>query len=66
MANTGCGKEMEVHIERGFQWMEITVKCGNTSPTGFPYLCEECGERLADVNWREEAALNGENFDSDY
>ena len=62
----GCNKEMEVWIERGFSGKEITVKCGSTSPTGYPWLCEKCEEIHAGTDWRREAMMNGENFDDDY
>ena len=62
----GCNKKMEVWIERGFHGKEITVKCGNTSPTGYPYLCEKCEEIYADTDFRHEAMMNGENFDDEY
>jgi len=61
----GCNKPMEVWIERGWTGKEITVKCGSTSPTGYPYLCEEC-EIEEQTDWRYEAMMNGENFDDDY
>jgi hypothetical protein len=62
----GCNKKMEVWIERGFSGKEITVSCGSTSPTGYPYLCEKCEIVHAGVDWRHEAMMNGENFDDDY
>jgi hypothetical protein len=65
---TGCGKKMVKYVPRskGYGCFEMTVKCGDTSPTGFPWQCGECAERNAGVDWRMEAALNGENLDSDY
>jgi len=62
----GCSKKMEVWIERGYTGKEITVKCGSTSPTGYPYLCEACEIKYSGVDWRREAMENGENFDDDY
>jgi len=62
----GCNKKLVVYIHRGFTGKEITVKCGNTSPTGYPYLCEACELKHANIDFRHEAMMNGENFDSDY
>lgn len=64
---SGCGKEMQVHVAKGWGYKEITVRCGNTSPTGYPWLCEPCSERLKDVDWKREAMLNGEAWgEEDY
>jgi hypothetical protein len=62
----GCGKKMEVWIERGFGGNEITVKCGSCSPHGSPWLCEKCEEKHAGTDWRYEAEMNGEQWDDDY
>ena len=62
----GCGKKILVSVEHGFAHKCITVSCGNTSPTGFPWLCEECEIKEGDRDWRREAELNGEQWDSDY
>ena len=59
----GCGLKMTEYVPRGYDYKEITVKCGNTSPDGNPYLCEECELQYTDVNWRREDELNGETWD---
>jgi len=61
----GCNKDLKVYVERGFSHKEITVQCGSTSPTGYPHLCVECEELYKDVDWRKEAALNGETWGED-
>jgi hypothetical protein len=61
-----CGKEIQVFVERGYTYKEITVPCGSTSPSGFPWLCDTCEKKYEHRDWRREAELNGENFDSDY
>lgn len=60
-----CGKEMTVYVGR---WHEraITVKCGNTSPYGTPYLCDKCEVTHAGRDWRREAEEAGERWDDDY
>lgn len=62
----GCGKEMQEFVERGYHYKEITVRCGNTSPHGSPWLCEKCEKKNAGRDWRREAELNGEQWDEDY
>ncbi len=63
----GCGAEMKVNVQCGWSYREITVKCGNTSPTGFPYQCYRCGELNAGRQWRREAAEAGETWgEEDY
>ena len=62
----GCNKKIEVSIERGYGYKLITVRCGNTSPYGDPWLCDECEETYSDRDWRREAELAGEQWDDDY
>ena len=61
----GCGKKMEVYVPKGFDYKKIEVSCGNTSPYGDPWLCEECKPKYRNVDWRREAILNGENWDEE-
>lgn len=61
----GCGKKMEEYVPSGFDYKKITVKCGNTSPSGDPWLCDDCAERYAGTDWRREAELNGEAWGED-
>lgn len=60
-----CGKEIDAYVGK---WAErkITVKCGNTRPDGYPWLCNDCENKHAGRDWRREAEENGENFDSEY
>lgn len=61
-----CGAKFKVTVERGnWAFIEIETKCGNTSPTGDPYLCDKCAERLKNVNWRARAAEFGERYEED-
>ncbi|MCK5138806.1 MAG: hypothetical protein KAQ85_03095 [Thermodesulfovibrionia bacterium] len=62
----GCNKKIEVCIERGFGYKEITVRCGSTSPHGSPWLCDSCEEIHGDRDWRREAEEAGEQWDDDY
>jgi len=58
-----CGKKIEVDVPKGpYDYKTIEVKCGNTSPYGTPYQCEKCEEKNRNVNWRQEAAENGEGW----
>lgn len=57
-----CGKVIEVTLESG---RDIKVKCGNTSPSGDPWLCDECEEKHAGRDWRRESEENGEPYDND-
>ena len=58
-----CWKTITVHVVRGFTTREITVKCGNTSPHGTPWLCDKCEETDAHRDWRREAEEAGERWD---
>ena len=62
----GCRKKMEEYIPKGYDYKRITVRCGSTSPTGAPWLCEDCEKVHGHRDWRWEAIMNGENFDDDY
>jgi len=61
----GCGKEMKAFVPRGYAYREITVRCGQTSPSGFPYQCEKCEKKNEDRDWQREAAENGEAWGPD-
>lgn len=58
-----CHAPMTVHVPSGWDYKEITVRCGNTRPDGFPYLCDACSEKHAHTDWRHEAELNGERIE---
>jgi len=62
----GCGAKIQVFVERGFGHREITVSCGNTSPSGNPWLCEKCERLEGHRDWRREAEEAGEQWDDDY
>lgn len=59
----GCKKKIEVFIPRGYTYKEITVRCGSTSPSGNPFLCNDCQEKNANRDWRREAEMAGETWD---
>lgn len=58
----GCNKPMQVYVPRGYDYKEITVHCGNTSPYGDPWLCPSCERKYAGRDWRREAIEAGENW----
>ena len=60
-----CNEPMTAYVGK-YSERKITVRCGNTSPTGYPYLCDKCEVLHKDRDWRREAMENGENFDDDY
>ena len=62
----GCGKKIEVWVDRGYSGKEITVRCGNTSPHGSPWLCDKCEEIHEGTDWRYKAEMAGEQWDDDY
>jgi len=57
---------MQVYVPKGYDYREITVRCGNTSPSGYPWQCDECAKRNAGRDWKREAAEAGEQWDEDY
>jgi hypothetical protein len=61
-----CGKPIQVFVERGYSYKEITVACGSTSPSGYPWLCPKCEKKHENRDWRREAEMNGEQWDDDY
>lgn len=61
-----CGIRFEVYVPKGYDYKAIMVKCGSTSPTGYPWLCEKCEKLHEGRDWRREAIEAGENFDDDY
>ena len=62
-----CGKEIQVYVPRGYGYREITTRCGATSPSGEPWLCDECAKLHAGRDWRREAIEAGETWgEEDY
>lgn len=61
----GCNEPMKVYVPRGYDYKEITARCGNTSPSGFPWLCERCEKANAGRDWRREAIEAGEVWDEE-
>jgi len=59
----GCGKDIEVYVERGWHYKPIIVSCGSTSPSGYPWLCDDCEVREGHRDWRHEAEEAGERWD---
>lgn len=57
-----CNKKMTTWVPKGYDYKEVTVRCGNTRPDGDPYLCDACKELHRDTNWRAEAEANGERY----
>lgn len=58
--SAGCGKTITEYVPRGYDYKEIKVKCGSTSPDGYPWQCPACERKNAHIDWRREAAMNGE------
>ena len=61
-----CGEKIEVSVQTKYSAKIITVRCGNTSPFGDPWLCDKCAEIHAGRDWRREAIEAGEQWDDDY
>lgn len=60
-----CGKQIEVYVGK-WHHRKVTVNCGNTSPTGYPWQCDVCRIKNAHRDWRLEAEEAGEQWDEDY
>ena len=57
---------MTAWVPSGYDYKEITVRCGNTRPDGYPYLCDACAEKHKHTDWRQLARDAGEQWDDDY
>lgn len=60
-----CGEEMQVFVPHGFDYKEITVRCGSTSPDGAPWLCRKCEVEHKGRDWYQEAIEAGETWGED-
>jgi hypothetical protein len=58
-----CNKPITVYVPKGYGVKEVTVRCGNTSPYGTPWLCDDCEQKHAHRDWRREAEEAGERWD---
>lgn len=61
----GCGTPVEVWVPKGWHGKLVTLKCGNTLPTGYPAQCPSCEEANKDRDWRQEAMDAGEAWGED-
>ena len=62
----GCNTPMEVYVPKDkWNYKPITVHCGNTSHTGYPYFCYKCTKKYKNVDWKREAIEAGETWDED-
>lgn len=62
----GCGELIEVAVPTRYDYKLIKVKCGSTSPSGYPWLCEKCEIANEGRDFRREAEEAGEQWDEDY
>ena len=62
----GCGTKIPVSIPTKYSAKVIDMPCGSTGIYGYPNLCDKCQKVYANVDWRKEAMLDGENFDDEY
>jgi hypothetical protein len=62
----GCRKEIQVFVPRGYDYKEITTRCGSTGYYGYPDFCEDCALKYQDRDWKREAEEAGERWDDDY
>lgn len=59
----GCGELIEVAVPTRYDYKTIKVKCGSTSPSGYPWLCEKCEKANEGRDFRREAIEAGETWD---
>ena len=67
----GCGEKYEAYYANKMRMVE----CGSTSPTGYPWQCEDCydeeegvcyGISLSSSFYRQDAAEHGERIEEEY
>ncbi len=58
----GCGERYAEYVPHGYDYKEISVECGSTSPSGDPWQCEACAEKYKDVDFRADAMEHGESY----
>lgn len=64
----GCGERFKVHVPSGYDFKEVTVRCGTTSPTGDPWQCDKCQDDLEKQpvgSFRQDALEHGEVYDDE-
>ena len=60
-----CHGHVEVWVERGYHGKMIKMKCGSTTPSGYPAFCPPCEKKHEDRDWYREAIMNGETWGED-
>tara|TARA_R100001377_G_C3140991_1_gene92653 strand:+ start:509 stop:724 length:216 start_codon:yes stop_codon:yes gene_type:complete len=57
-----CTNEVSFHVPAGYDYREVFVKCGNTTPRGGRAVCQECAssprEMLAIADHEENVAAD--------
>ena len=57
-----CTNEISFHVPSGYDYREVFVKCGNTTPHGGRAVCQECASsprKVLDIaNHEENVALD--------
>ena len=61
MAN--CENKVSFWVERGFDYREVKVKCGNTNPYGGRTICESCYQDASEMKSirDHEESVNADN-----
>jgi hypothetical protein len=52
-----CTNKVSFWVERGFNYREVKVKCGNTNPWGDRTICDKCAgnsKTMKDIERHEE------------
>ena len=53
----GCNNKVSFHVPSGYDYREVFVKCGNTSPRGGRAVCSQCASsprKVLDIANHEE------------
>ena len=52
-----CDNLVSFYVPRGYDYREVTVRCGNTDPYGGRAVCDDCAsdaQKMRDIQQQEE------------
>jgi hypothetical protein len=58
-----CENKVSYFVERGYDYSEVFVKCGNTNPRGGRAICEKCSSNPDEMRFirQQEENIKADN-----
>jgi hypothetical protein len=57
-----CDNKVSQYVPKGWDYVEVTLKCGNTSIHGTPLYCEQCEAKFAHRGYAAHECRHGRDM----